>query len=227
LPPACWQEPGVGYYVDGVYHARPATVAFDFSDIERIEVLRGPQGTLFGKNITAGAINIVLAAPSFTSSANVELSVGERRFVQARVSATGPLVGVLKQAGVPPLRHTHPLVLVVAAIVGAPDGVAVAVGEGETCGASLAVFPSCSFALSSYYSSSKAVWSRRNRDGILVRMLSCTSRAKSFGISDSAISGASLARSSISVTALCMSVGPRPAAFPDSAKCRPTTSWMR
>ena len=61
LPPACWQEPGVGYYVDGVYHARPATVAFDFSDIERIEVLRGPQGTLFGKNITAGAINIVSA----------------------------------------------------------------------------------------------------------------------------------------------------------------------
>ena len=84
-------EPGVGYYVDGVYHARPATAAFDFSDIQRIEVLRGPQGTLFGKNTTAGAINIISQAPSFTSGANFELSVGERRFVQARVSATGPL----------------------------------------------------------------------------------------------------------------------------------------
>lgn len=86
-------EPGVGYYVDGVYHARPAAAAFDFSDIDRIEVLRGPQGTLFGKNTTAGAINIVSQAPSFTSGANVELSVGARRFVQARVSATGPLAG--------------------------------------------------------------------------------------------------------------------------------------
>ena len=84
-------EPGVGYYVDGVYHARPATAAFDFTDIERIEVLRGPQGTLFGKNTTAGAINIISAAPSFTSKLNAELSGGEHRFMQGRFSATGPL----------------------------------------------------------------------------------------------------------------------------------------
>src|SRR5690606_1454354 len=48
-------EPGVGFYVDGVYYARPAAATLDFIDIERIEILRGPQGTLFGKNTTAGA----------------------------------------------------------------------------------------------------------------------------------------------------------------------------
>ena len=86
-------EPGVGYYVDGVYHARPATAAFDFSDIKRIEVLRGPQGTLFGKNTTAGAINVLSAAPSFSRAFNAELSLGERLFAQARLSASGPLAG--------------------------------------------------------------------------------------------------------------------------------------
>ncbi len=85
-------EPGVGFYVDQVYHARPATAAFDFSDIERIEVLRGPQGTLFGKNTTAGAINITTRGPSFTREAGEELSVGSYNYVQARVFASGPLV---------------------------------------------------------------------------------------------------------------------------------------
>src|SRR5690606_6235999 len=52
-------DPGVGFYVDGVYYARPAAASLDFIDIERVEVLRGPQGTLFGKNTTAGAFNII------------------------------------------------------------------------------------------------------------------------------------------------------------------------
>ncbi len=86
-------EPGVGFYVDQVYHARPATAAFDFTDIDRIEVLRGPQGTLFGKNTTAGAINVTTRAPSFTPEASAEISVGSFRFLQAKASASGPLIG--------------------------------------------------------------------------------------------------------------------------------------
>jgi iron complex outermembrane recepter protein len=86
-------EPGVGFYVDQVYHARPATAAFDFTDIDRIEVLRGPQGTLFGKNTTAGAISISTKVPSFTPEATEELSIGSYNFVQAKASASGPLFG--------------------------------------------------------------------------------------------------------------------------------------
>jgi len=84
-------EPGVGFYVDGVYHGRPATAAFDFTDIERIEVLRGPQGTLFGKNTTAGAINITTRAPTFTPEGSGEVSLGENGFVQAKANVSGPL----------------------------------------------------------------------------------------------------------------------------------------
>lgn len=85
-------EPGVGFYVDQVYHARPATAAFDFTDIEQIEVLRGPQGTLFGKNTTAGAINITTKKPSFAWGGEAELSLGEQGFVQAKGAVTGPIV---------------------------------------------------------------------------------------------------------------------------------------
>ncbi|GAB3913068.1 TonB-dependent receptor [Larkinella knui] len=84
-------DPGVGFYVDGVYYARPAATALDFIDIERVEVLRGPQGTLFGKNTTAGAFNITTRAASFTPGANFELSYGNFGFVQAKGSLTGPL----------------------------------------------------------------------------------------------------------------------------------------
>ena len=84
-------EPGVGFYVDQVYHARPATAAFDFSDIDHIEVLRGPQGTVFGKNSTAGAISITTRLPSFEFGAQEELSTGNDGFVQGKAAITGPL----------------------------------------------------------------------------------------------------------------------------------------
>lgn len=84
-------DPGVGFYVDGVYYARPAATTLDFIDVERIEILRGPQGTLFGKNTTAGAFNVTTRKPSFTSGANFELSYGNYGFLQAKSSITGAL----------------------------------------------------------------------------------------------------------------------------------------
>lgn len=85
-------DPGVGFYVDGVYYARPAATTIDFIDIEQIEVLRGPQGTLFGKNTTAGTFNITTRRPSFDIGANFELSYGNYGFIQAKSSVTGPIV---------------------------------------------------------------------------------------------------------------------------------------
>lgn len=84
-------ESGVGFYVDGVLYARPASTTLDFIDVERIEVLRGPQGTLFGKNTTAGAILVTTRRPSFTPSTDLETSFGSEGFVQAQASVTGPL----------------------------------------------------------------------------------------------------------------------------------------
>jgi iron complex outermembrane receptor protein len=84
-------DPGVGFYVDGVYYARPAATTLDFIDVEQIEVLRGPQGTLFGKNTTAGAFNVTTRKPSFIPGATFELSYGNYGYVQAKSSITGPL----------------------------------------------------------------------------------------------------------------------------------------
>ena len=84
-------DPGVGFYVDGVYYARPAATTLDFIDVERIEVLRGPQGSLFGKNTTSGAFNITSRKASFSPGANFEVSYGNYAYLQAKASITSPL----------------------------------------------------------------------------------------------------------------------------------------
>ncbi|MFN7165084.1 MAG: TonB-dependent receptor [Hyphomonas sp.] len=84
-------DAGVGLYVDGVFLARPAASTLDFIDVSQIEVLRGPQGTLFGKNTTAGAINITTKKPSFTPESEVELTYGNLGYIQAKASITGPI----------------------------------------------------------------------------------------------------------------------------------------
>lgn len=85
-------DPGVGFYVDGVYYARPAATTLDFIDTKQIEVLRGPQGTLFGKNTTAGTFNITTRRPTFTNTLNFEQSFGNYGFIQTKGSISGPLV---------------------------------------------------------------------------------------------------------------------------------------
>ncbi|HAF42790.1 MAG TPA: TonB-dependent receptor [Sphingobium sp.] len=84
-------ENGVGVYIDDVYYGRVGASQFDLVDLDRIEVLRGPQGTLFGKNTTAGAINITTRQPEFSFGGQAEATLGDFGFHQVRGSVTGPL----------------------------------------------------------------------------------------------------------------------------------------
>lgn len=85
-------ESGFGFYVDGVYYARPGQAQFDLVDIQRVEVLKGPQGTLFGKNTTAGAISITTRQPSFEPELTAEGTLGNYGYHQVRGSASLPIV---------------------------------------------------------------------------------------------------------------------------------------
>ena len=88
-------EGSVGVFIDGVYRSRSAASLNDLPEIERIEVLRGPQSTLFGKNVSAGAINIVTKRPQFDFGGRVDLTVGNYGQLIAKGTATGPLSDTL------------------------------------------------------------------------------------------------------------------------------------
>jgi iron complex outermembrane recepter protein len=85
-------EASVGLIIDDVYLLLPGNAAGDYVDLERIEVLRGPQGTLKGKNTTLGVVNVVTKAPSFTPAAWVEATGGSFETKQLKGSFTGPLI---------------------------------------------------------------------------------------------------------------------------------------
>jgi len=84
-------EPSVGVFVDGVYRSRSAAQIGDLPKLERVEVLKGPQSILFGKNASAGVISVVSAAPSFDSEGHAELGYGNYNQLLARAYVTGPI----------------------------------------------------------------------------------------------------------------------------------------
>jgi iron complex outermembrane recepter protein len=84
-------EPSVGVFIDGVYRSRSAAQIGDLPNINRIEVLRGPQSTLFGKNASAGIISIVTAEPKFDFGGTLEASYGNRDAIILKGDITGPI----------------------------------------------------------------------------------------------------------------------------------------
>ena len=85
-------ESSVGVVIDGVYRPRNGVAYNDLGQLSRIEVLKGPQGTLFGKNTSAGVINVITAAPTFTTSVRGEATVGNYGQRGGSISVNGTLV---------------------------------------------------------------------------------------------------------------------------------------
>lgn len=90
------QDPAVGIYLDGVYLARSSGLALELADLERVEVLRGPQGTLYGRNTTGGAVNLVTRRPSVDGFAmSHQLTIGSRNQLTAKTAFNLPLSDTL------------------------------------------------------------------------------------------------------------------------------------
>lgn len=85
-------EQSVGVYVDGIFRSRPGSALQDFVDIERVEVLRGPQATIFGRNNPAGALSIVTKEPSYEFGGEASVSYGRFDALETTAMLTGPIV---------------------------------------------------------------------------------------------------------------------------------------
>lgn len=85
-------EPGVGIYIDDVYLARPQSALLDMLDVERVEILRGPQGTLYGRNTIGGAIKYITKKPSDTGTGSFDIAVGSYAQNDFRGAISGPII---------------------------------------------------------------------------------------------------------------------------------------
>ncbi len=88
-------DPKVGMYLDGVYIGRALGSIFDIAEIERVEVLRGPQGTLFGRNATGGAISMITSSPTGEFGLKQDISFGSNDAFRARTNLNLPALGML------------------------------------------------------------------------------------------------------------------------------------
>lgn len=84
-------EPSVGVFIDGVFRSRSAGALDDLANVQRIEVLRGPQSTLFGKNASAGVVSVITRAPQFDFGGSIEASYGNYNSFVVRGDVTGPI----------------------------------------------------------------------------------------------------------------------------------------
>ncbi len=84
-------EPAVGVFIDGVFRARAGVALAELPPVERVEVLRGPQGTLFGRNTSAGALSITTAMPKFTMGGYAEVAYGNYDNLEVKAGVTGPV----------------------------------------------------------------------------------------------------------------------------------------
>jgi len=94
INPAITWEPAVGLYLDGVYIAKAQGSIFDIADLERVEVLRGPQGTLYGRNALAGAINLITKKPSGEAGGSLELTYGDYDYKKIKGVIDLPRMGI-------------------------------------------------------------------------------------------------------------------------------------
>jgi len=86
-------EQSVGVFIDGVYRGRPGAALGDLADVSQIEVLRGPQGTLFGRNTSGGVISVQTRQPEFIPGGQITASAGDYGYRQFMATVTGPLLG--------------------------------------------------------------------------------------------------------------------------------------
>jgi iron complex outermembrane receptor protein len=105
INPAITWEPAVGLYLDGIYIAKAQGSIFDVADLERVEMLRGPQGTLYGRNALAGAVNLVTKKPSGEAGGSMELTYGSFDALKVKRRSGSATHGHLLGQGLRPVQQ--------------------------------------------------------------------------------------------------------------------------